>query len=171
MFHVEHWGFCLKNRLRADFLNPAGLNARRIPKRSNVTPLSVVCPPPLLFLHAANGETERTAAVDLGVHAGTVEAQVRPAHARRRARRTAPGVTARAHTVQAAGTADAVTRSGVEVGSARFVGASNVEGPTVSKGAGDVEVSGRGSVPGILSENPPQLLRSNLITLRTWVEN
>ena len=37
--------FCLKNRLRADFLNPAGLNARRIPKGSNVTPLSVVCPP------------------------------------------------------------------------------------------------------------------------------
>ena len=80
-------------------------------------------PPPLLFLHAANGETARTAAVALGAHVGTVEVQVRPVHARRRVRRTAPGVTVRAHTVQAAGTAGAVTRSGVEVGSARFVGA------------------------------------------------
>ena len=70
------------------------------------------CPAPLLFLHAANGETVRTVVAVFGAHAGTVEAQARPVHARRRRRRTAPGVTARAHIVQAAGTAGAVTRSG-----------------------------------------------------------
>ena len=165
------WNTGFFNRLRADFLNPAGLNARRIPKGSNVTPLSVVCPPPLLFLHAANGETDRTAVAALGVHVGTAEVQERPALARRRRRRTAPGATVFTHIDQTAGPAGAATRSGVKVGSARFVGASNVEGPTVSKGAGDVEVSGRGSVPGILSENPPQLLRCYLITLRTRIEN
>ncbi len=47
-----------------------------------------------LLLFAANGETVRTAVVVLGLHVGTVEAQVRPVHARRRLRRTAPGVTA-----------------------------------------------------------------------------
>ena len=71
--------------------------------------------PPLLFLHAANGETVRTAVVVLGGHAGTVEAQARPVHARRRRRRTAPGVTARAHTEQVAGPAVADTRSGDDV--------------------------------------------------------
>ena len=73
----------------------------------------------LLFLHAATGETECTAVVVFGVHAGTAEDQVRPVHARRRRRRTAPGVTERAHNVQVAGIVGAVTRSGVEVGSAR----------------------------------------------------
>ncbi len=72
---------------------------------------------PDLLSGAANGETVRTVAAVLGVHVGTVEAQVRPVHARRRVRRTAPGETARAHIAQAAGTAVAVTRSGVEVGS------------------------------------------------------
>ncbi len=71
--------------------------------------------PALLFLHAANGETGRTVVAALGVHVGTVEEQVRPAHARRRVRCTAPGVTVRAHTVQAAGIAGAVTRSGDDV--------------------------------------------------------
>ena len=63
-------------------------------------------------LHAANGETVRTAVDALGVHEGTAEVQVRPVHARRRVRRTAPGVTARAYTAQAAGIAGAETRSG-----------------------------------------------------------
>ena len=71
----------------------------------------------LLFSPSANGETVRTGAGVLGEHEGTVEVQVRPVHARRRVRRTAPGVTARAHIAQAAGIADAVPRSGVEVGS------------------------------------------------------
>ena len=65
----------------------------------------------LLFLHAANGETVRTAVAVLGAHAGTAEVQVRSVHARRRARRTAPGVTARAHSAQTVGTAGAETRS------------------------------------------------------------
>ena len=74
---------------------------------------------PDLLSGAANGETVRTVVVELGEHAGTVEAQVRPVHARRRRRRTAPGVTDRAHIAQAAGIAGAATRSGVEVSSAR----------------------------------------------------
>ena len=61
-------------------------------------------------------ETARTVVVVLGVHEATVEDQVRPVDTRRRARRTTPGVTVRAHIVQAAGTAGAVTRRGVEVG-------------------------------------------------------
>ena len=88
------------------------------------------CPPPAaeekffavcgsLLLFAAHGETVRTVVVALGVHAGTVEGQARPVHARRRRRRTAPGVTDRAHIAQAAGIAGAATRSGVEVSSAR----------------------------------------------------
>ena len=74
--------------------------------------VSAVCG--LIFISglAANGETARTVAEVLGVHAGTAEGQERPAHARRRVRRTAPGVTARAHIVQAAGIAVAETRSG-----------------------------------------------------------
>ncbi len=88
------------------------------------------CPPPAaeekffavcgsLLLFAAHGETVRTDVAVLGVHVGTVEAQVRPVHARPRVRRTAPGVTALAHNVQIAGIAGAATRSGVEVSSAR----------------------------------------------------
>ena len=73
-------------------------------------------------LHAANGETARTVVVVLGVHAGTVEVQGRPVHARHRVRRTAPGVTALAHNVQVAGIAGAVTRSGTSSFSPEKVG-------------------------------------------------
>ena len=81
--------------------------------RASAKSVNGLCPAPLLFLHAANGETHRTAVAILGIHDGIGEAQVRPVHARRRVRRTAPGVTARAHIEQVAGIAGAVTRSGV----------------------------------------------------------
>ena len=70
---------------------------------------------PCAKLHASNGETESTIVVVLGAYAATVEIQVRPAHARSRERRTAPGATMRAHTDQTAGVTGAATRSGVEV--------------------------------------------------------
>ena len=69
---------------------------------------------PVAKLHAANGETVRTAVVVLGVHAATAEVQVRAVHTRSRARRATPRDTVRAHIVQAAGIAEAATRSGVE---------------------------------------------------------
>ena len=54
----------------------------------------------------------RTVAVELGIHEGTAEVQARSVYTRRRVRRTAPGVTIRAHKTQGAGIAEAVTRSG-----------------------------------------------------------
>ncbi len=93
-------------------------NSRPLVARAGAIPgrrLDTWCLPPLaaplLFLHAANGETVRTVVDALGVHVGTVEAQVRPVHARRRVRRTAPGETICAHIEQATGTAATGTRS------------------------------------------------------------
>ena len=79
------------------------------------SPQGGLYPPPLLFLHAANGETERTVvSVIFGTYAGVVEEQKRASDIRCRERRTAPGITAHAHTGQVAGIAVAATRSGVD---------------------------------------------------------
>ena len=71
-------------------------------------------PSPCAKLHAANGETARSATDNLGVHAATGEVQEYPARTCRRKRGTTPCVTIRAHRGQAAGTAAAVTRSRVD---------------------------------------------------------
>ena len=75
------------------FCYPFGRRPFSLPLLPRQSPQAPSGPPPLLFLHAANGKTLRTVVAVLGVHVGTVEVQERPAHARR-VRRTAPGTTA-----------------------------------------------------------------------------